>query len=73
MGRRPIPVSADRATSHGPAHPREKPGFSTSARYFSRETDCLLEGDGFELSVPLRSSVPYTPKRSFPLSAPSSD
>ena len=35
-----------------PAHPREKPGFSTAARYFPRETDCLLKGGGFELPVP---------------------
>ena len=46
------PVSADRAPLPWPAHPREKPGFSTSARYFPSETDCLLEGNGFELSVP---------------------
>ena len=46
------PVSADRAPLPWPAHPREKPGFSTSARYFPSETDCLLEEAGFEPSVP---------------------
>ena len=35
-----------------PPHPRGKPGFSTAVRYFPRETDCLLEGAGFELLVP---------------------
>src|SRR5262249_30441696 len=40
----------------GPAHSREKPGFSTLARYFLSETDCLLEGDGLELIVPRRES-----------------
>jgi hypothetical protein len=35
-----------------PAHSREEPGFSTAARHFPRETDCLLEESGFELLVP---------------------
>jgi hypothetical protein len=34
------------------AHPRGKPGFSTFKSGCGRETDCLLEGDGFELLVP---------------------
>src|SRR3984893_2329965 len=34
------------------AHPRGKPGFSTFESGCGRETDCLLEGDGFEPSVP---------------------
>ena len=34
------------------AHPRGKPGFSTFDSGCGRETDCLLEGDGFELPVP---------------------
>src|SRR5205807_5449407 len=39
------------------AHPRGKPGFSTFERGCGRETDCLLEGDGFEPSVPARETV----------------
>jgi hypothetical protein len=34
------------------AHPRGKPGFSTLSSGCGRETDCPLEGDGFELPVP---------------------
>src|SRR3984893_6987850 len=34
------------------AHPRGKPGFSTFESGCGRETDCLLEGGGFEPSVP---------------------
>jgi hypothetical protein len=34
------------------AHPRGKPGFSTLERGCGRETDSLLEGEGFEPSVP---------------------
>src|SRR6202022_3061710 len=34
--------------------PRGKAGFSTFESGCGRETDCLLEGDGFELSVPRR-------------------
>src|SRR5207253_2271647 len=33
--------------------PAENPGFSTWQAKFARDTDCLLEGDGFEPSVPL--------------------
>src|SRR5262249_14100198 len=33
--------------------PARKAGFSTAARSFPRETDCPLEGTGFEPSVPL--------------------
>src|SRR6202035_4576697 len=32
--------------------PARKAGFSTFESYCGRETDCLLEGDGFELPVP---------------------
>jgi len=35
------------------AHPRGKPGFSTPDSGCGRETDCLLEGAGFEPSVPI--------------------
>src|ERR1700730_12270821 len=34
------------------AHLRGKPGFLTLESGCGRETDCLLEGDGFELPVP---------------------
>jgi hypothetical protein len=34
------------------AQPRGKPGFSTLDSSSGRETDCPLEGDGFELPVP---------------------
>src|SRR6202035_106434 len=34
--------------------PARKAGFSTFESYCGRETDCLLEGDGFELPVPER-------------------
>jgi hypothetical protein len=30
----------------------ENPGFSSNGRETRRETDCLLEGNGFELPVP---------------------
>jgi hypothetical protein len=46
-----MPVSAYR-TPHRPAHRREKPGFSTWEGEISRDTDCPLEGNGFELPVP---------------------
>jgi hypothetical protein len=36
-----------------PAHPRGKPGFLTRKDKVPRETDSLLEGEGFEPSVPL--------------------
>src|SRR5438132_12659638 len=35
------------------AHPRGKPGFWTFESGCGRETDSLLEGEGFEPSVPL--------------------
>src|SRR6202047_2531953 len=37
--------------------PARKAGFSTFESRSGRETDCLLEGDGFELSVPGRETV----------------
>jgi hypothetical protein len=36
-------------------HPRGKPGFSTFVRACGRETDCPLEEDVFEPSVPRRT------------------
>ena len=36
----------------GPAHAAAIAGFWIQEGEISRETDCLLEGDGFELSVP---------------------
>ena len=41
------------------AHPRGKPGFSTLSSGCGRETDCPLEGDGFELSVPRQRRDPW--------------
>jgi hypothetical protein len=41
-------------------HPRGKPGFSTLERGCGRETDSLLEGDGFEPSVPLTEAVGFS-------------
>src|SRR5207237_7465371 len=43
----------------GRAHPRGKPGFSTFESGCGRETDCLLEGAGFEPSVPRRMSCGF--------------
>jgi len=34
----------------------ENLGFSRSGGETRRETDCLLEGDGFEISVPVRQA-----------------
>ena len=39
------------------ANPRGKPGFSTFESGCGRETDCLREGSGFELSIPLASGA----------------
>jgi hypothetical protein len=36
----------------GAVHPAATAGFSIPQGEISRETDCLLEGNGFELSVP---------------------
>ena len=36
----------------GPAHPAATAGFSIPQGEIPRETDCLLEGSGFELPVP---------------------
>ena len=36
----------------GPAHTAAAAGFSTQEGEVWRETDCLLEGNGFEISVP---------------------
>jgi hypothetical protein len=41
-----------RGRQAGRAHPLGKPGFSTYESGCGRETDCPLEGDGFEPSVP---------------------
>ena len=53
----------------GAVHPAATAGFSIPQGEISRETDCLLEGDGFELSVPRErgyrpglSSVIYVPE-----------
>ena len=47
-----VRVSADLVATRARAHPRGKPGFSTFEGGCGRETDSLLEGTGFEPSVP---------------------
>src|SRR6516165_3652221 len=42
----------------GPAHPAATAGFSIPQGEIPRETDCLLEGDGFELPVRVCLSPP---------------
>ena len=44
-------ISANRAVWHPPTL-AENPGFSRNQGEIRKETDCLLEGDGFEISVP---------------------
>ena len=51
------PVRRLRVPSHVPSQPQTAAkvrGFSPTASGFTAETDWLLEGSGFELSVPLR-------------------
>ena len=60
-----IPASLPTGRRAIRANPRGKPGFSTFENDCGRETDCLLEGDGFEPSVPrernsLVGSIPGT-------------
>ena len=45
-------VSVDEAAHPRPRYPAESPGFSRKLGGFRRETDCLLEGNGFELPIP---------------------
>ena len=55
-----VPVRSLRVPSHVPRHPQTAAkvrGFSPIASGFTAETDCLLEGSGFELSVPLRRAT----------------
>ena len=50
-----VPVRSLRVPSHVPSQPQtagKVRGFSPIASGFAAETDWLLEGDGFELSVP---------------------
>ena len=50
-----VPVRSLRVPSHVPSHwqtAAKVRGFSPIASGFTAETDWLLEGDGFELSVP---------------------
>ena len=50
-----VPVRSLRVPSHVPSHPQTAAkvrGFSPIASGFTAETDWLLEGDGFEPSVP---------------------
>jgi hypothetical protein len=51
------PVRAGRVPSHVPSHSQTAAklrGFSPTAPVFTTETDSLLEGNGFEPSVPGR-------------------
>jgi hypothetical protein len=45
-------ASLPTAPPKGPAHAAATAGFSIQEGEIPRETDCLLEGDGFELPVP---------------------
>ena len=45
----------------GPAHPAATAGFSIREGEIPRETDCLLEEDGFELPVRSRGKPGYRP------------
>src|SRR6516164_2619425 len=56
-------VSAGRAPWPGPAHPAATAGFSIPQGEIPRETDCLLEGDGFEL--PVREHRAMAPSHGF--------
>ena len=50
------PVRSLHVPSHVPSHPQTAAkvrGFSPIASGFTAETDCPLEGSGFELTVPL--------------------
>jgi hypothetical protein len=50
-----VPVRRLHARSHVPSHPQTAAkvrGFSLTASTFTAETDWLLEGEGFEPSVP---------------------
>src|SRR6202040_394648 len=47
-----IPASLPTRSPSHPRKPARKAGFSTFESGCGRETDCLLEGDGFELPVP---------------------
>src|SRR5258705_10206446 len=46
--------------------PARKAGFSTFESRSGRETDCLLEGDGFEPSVPRKKTPLFGCPRSVP-------
>src|SRR5438270_8366458 len=55
-----VPVRSLRVPSHVPSHPQTAAkvrGFSPMASGFTAETDWLLEGDGFEPSVPMRRTT----------------
>src|SRR6202040_3348139 len=51
--------------------PARKAGFSTFENDCGRETDCLLEGDGFEPSVPRKETTLVGRPRSIPRNSPS--
>ena len=51
----------------GPAHAAATAGFSIQEREILRETDCLLEGDGFEPSVPRHNKLCVAPATNPPV------
>src|ERR1700720_333286 len=52
-----IPASLPTQSPSHPRKPARKAGFSTFESGCGRETDCLLEGDGFEPSVPHKKTT----------------
>jgi hypothetical protein len=57
-----VPVRRLRVPSHVPSHPQTAAkvrGFSPIASGFTAETDWLLEGAGFEPSVPLAKGAEH--------------
>src|SRR5580704_14892782 len=60
--RNTLRVSADPLAKPA-AKPARKAGFSTFESYCGRETDCLLEGDGFEPSVPQQTRSRFRESR----------
>src|SRR6202022_4714625 len=56
-----IPASLPTRSPSHPRKPARKAGFSTFESGCGRETDCLLEGDGFELPVPREMTTIFEP------------
>ena len=58
-----IPASLPTRSPSHPRKPARKAGFGTFESGCGRETDCLLEQSGFELSVPLALKLVVSRKR----------